>query len=73
MDYMIVGGTSGIGLATAKMAIAAGHSVTVAGRDATKCEAARAIGADAVQLDASNTFITGTVLDCDGGWKLRNS
>lgn len=52
MDYMIVGGTSGIGLATAKTAIAAGHAVTVAGRDAAKCEAARATGADAVQLDA---------------------
>jgi NAD(P)-dependent dehydrogenase (short-subunit alcohol dehydrogenase family) len=32
MKYIIVGGTSGIGLATAKMAIDAGHEVIAVGR-----------------------------------------
>jgi len=29
--------------------------------------------ASAIMLLATNTFITGTVLDCDGGWKLRSA
>jgi NAD(P)-dependent dehydrogenase (short-subunit alcohol dehydrogenase family) len=29
--------------------------------------------ASAIMLLTTNTFITGTVLDCDGGWKLRNA
>lgn len=54
MKYIVIGGTSGIGLATAKMAVQAGHSVIAAGRDAAKFAAAEAIGATAVQLDASD-------------------
>lgn len=29
--------------------------------------------ASAIMLLTANTFITGTALDCDGGWKLRNA
>lgn len=52
--YVIVGGTSGIGLETAQLAIEAGHSVTVAGRDPAKFDAARAIGAQPAELDAGD-------------------
>jgi len=54
MRYIIVGGTSGIGLATATLAIEAGHSVLAAGRDPAKFQAARAVGAETMQLDASD-------------------
>jgi len=54
MKYIIVGGTSGIGLATAKMAIDAGHSVLAVGRDPNKFGAAQAIGSATAQLDASD-------------------
>ena len=29
--------------------------------------------ADAILFVASNTFVTGSIIDCDGGWKLRNN
>jgi NAD(P)-dependent dehydrogenase (short-subunit alcohol dehydrogenase family) len=29
--------------------------------------------ASAIMLVTTNTFITGTILDCDGGWKLKNA
>jgi NAD(P)-dependent dehydrogenase (short-subunit alcohol dehydrogenase family) len=29
--------------------------------------------AAAIMLLTTNTFITGTILDCDGGWKLKNA
>lgn len=54
MKYIIVGGTSGIGLATARLAAEAGHSVMVAGRDPAKFAAARAAGATAARLDAGD-------------------
>lgn len=54
MKYIIVGGTSGIGLATAKMAIEAGHSVLAAGRDEAKFPEAESVGAKAAQIDASD-------------------
>lgn len=38
----ITGGSSGIGLATARLFIAEGASVAIAGRDATKLDAAAA-------------------------------
>ena len=38
---VIVGGSSGIGLAAAQSLIAAGHTVTITGRNATRLEAAR--------------------------------
>jgi NAD(P)-dependent dehydrogenase (short-subunit alcohol dehydrogenase family) len=54
MKYIIVGGTSGIGLATARKAIAAGNDVTVAGRDPSRFPAAQEFGATAVRLDAGD-------------------
>jgi NAD(P)-dependent dehydrogenase (short-subunit alcohol dehydrogenase family) len=54
MKYVVVGGTSGIGLAVAKAAVAAGHSVVAVGRDSAKFAAAEAVGATAAQLDASD-------------------
>ena len=54
---VIMGGTSGIGLATAQRLYANGMGVTVTGRDAKRAEAARgAIGghAKAIALDASD-------------------
>jgi NAD(P)-dependent dehydrogenase (short-subunit alcohol dehydrogenase family) len=29
--------------------------------------------AAAIMFVSSNTFVTGSIIDCDGGWKLRNS
>ncbi|WP_066098681.1 SDR family oxidoreductase [Xanthomonas massiliensis] len=54
MKYVIVGGTSGIGLAAAKAAVASGHEVVTASRDPGKFSNAQAIGALPVTLDASN-------------------
>jgi NAD(P)-dependent dehydrogenase (short-subunit alcohol dehydrogenase family) len=54
MKYIIIGGTSGIGLAAAKMAIEAGHEVVAVGRDPAKFDAARSIGATVAQLDAGD-------------------
>jgi NAD(P)-dependent dehydrogenase (short-subunit alcohol dehydrogenase family) len=28
--------------------------------------------AAAILFVAANTFVTGSIIDCDGGWKLRN-
>jgi NAD(P)-dependent dehydrogenase (short-subunit alcohol dehydrogenase family) len=55
MKYIIVGGTSGVGLATAKRAIESGHQVTVAGRDPARFAAAQAFGAIATKLDAGDS------------------
>ncbi|MFM9449039.1 SDR family oxidoreductase [Streptomyces acidiscabies] len=54
MRVVIMGGTSGIGLATAKALAADGAEVTVTGRDAARLEAARGIPATAVRLDATD-------------------
>jgi NAD(P)-dependent dehydrogenase (short-subunit alcohol dehydrogenase family) len=54
MKYIIIGGTSGIGLATAGLAVKAGHGVIAAGRDAAKFSAATAVGAVTAVLDASD-------------------
>lgn len=54
MKYIIVGGTSGIGLATAEYAVKAGYEVIAAGRDAAKFSAATAVGAVTAVLDASD-------------------
>lgn len=54
MKYIIIGGTSGIGLATASLAVKAGHQVIVAGRDEKKFEAARLAGATPASLDATD-------------------
>lgn len=54
MRYVIVGGTSGIGLATARLAVDAGHEVVAVGRDPSKFPAARSVGATTAQLDAAS-------------------
>ena len=54
MKYIVVGGTSGIGLAAAKMAVDAGHEVIAIGRDPAKFSAAQSIGATTAQVDALN-------------------
>jgi NAD(P)-dependent dehydrogenase (short-subunit alcohol dehydrogenase family) len=54
MRVVIMGGTSGIGLATAKALAADGAEVTVTGRDPARLEAARALPATAVRLDATD-------------------
>ncbi|KQZ30499.1 SDR family oxidoreductase [Duganella sp. Root1480D1] len=54
MRYIIIGGTSGIGLAAATMAVEAGHSVLAAGRDMGKFPDAQAAGAATAQIDASD-------------------
>jgi len=58
MKYIIVGGTSGIGLATAQMAVAAGHTVVAVGRDPAKFKAAQAVGAATAQLDVGDAATT---------------
>ena len=68
MKYIIVGGTSGIGLATAKMAVEAGHSVLAAGRDPGKFPAAQSIGATTAQLDASDIAATQHFFSAEGNF-----
>lgn len=29
--------------------------------------------ASAIMFVSANSFVTGTILDCDGGWKLKNA
>lgn len=55
---LIVGGSSGIGLASARELLALGHRVTIAGRDAKRLEAARqAVSGDLATavMDAAET------------------
>lgn len=54
MKYVIVGGTSGIGLAAAQAAVKDGHEVMTASRDPSKFSSAEAVGARAIQLDAAD-------------------
>lgn len=53
---VVLGGTSGIGLATARLLLERGKRVTVTGRDPQRVEAMRGLGAnvDAVVLDAAD-------------------
>jgi 3-oxoacyl-[acyl-carrier protein] reductase len=52
---LITGGTSGIGLATAKALAAAGARVAITGRDERRlADAARSIGAHAIRADVSS-------------------
>lgn len=54
MRALIMGGTSGIGRATAKRLAGAGMDVTVTGRDRAKLADLKGEGADAVQLDGTD-------------------
>jgi NAD(P)-dependent dehydrogenase (short-subunit alcohol dehydrogenase family) len=62
---VVVGGTSGIGLAAAIELCRAGAQVWVTGRTPDK-----AMGAAAVLFLVGNGFTTGAILDCDGGARL---
>lgn len=65
-SVIIIGGTSGIGLATAAAAAAEGAHVTVTGRDPARLAAARAQlgdGVEAVQLDAEDEAGTRKLLE----------
>ena len=54
MKAIIMGGTAGIGLATAERLMAAGAEVTVTGRDESRLAKVRDHVTDAVQLDGSD-------------------
>ncbi len=58
MRYIVIGGTSGIGLATVASARAAGHEVVAVGRDPNKFSAAKEFGATTWQLDATDSDAT---------------
>jgi NAD(P)-dependent dehydrogenase (short-subunit alcohol dehydrogenase family) len=63
---VIIGGSSGIGMATAKAAIGDGAAVTITGRSAERLDAARAElgdGANAVALDATDEAGTRALLE----------
>ena len=66
MKYIVIGGTSGIGLATAKMAVEAGHSVISAGRDPAKFAAAQSIGITTAQVDANDSGATQQFFSAQG-------
>lgn len=68
MKYIVVGGTSGIGLATAKLALDDGHEVVVAGRDPAKFFAAQALGVQARQLDAGDAAACAVFFKAEGGF-----
>lgn len=68
MKYIVVGGTSGIGLATVKMAIDAGHEVIAVGRDQAKFSVARSIGAVTAQVDAGNLMESQRFFDSQGAF-----
>jgi NAD(P)-dependent dehydrogenase (short-subunit alcohol dehydrogenase family) len=54
MRFVVIGGTSGIGLAAATLALGQGHEVLVAGRDKGKFAEAERLGLAAEPLDASD-------------------
>lgn len=68
---LIVGGSSGIGLATAKLAKDAGAVVTIAGRDKGRLDGALKLlgaGADARVLDATNDAAIAAFFTADPTW-----
>ena len=58
---VVIGGSSGMGLAVAKQSSQSGARVVIAGRSHDKLKAAAAL------MLMTNGFITGIVLDVDGG------
>jgi NAD(P)-dependent dehydrogenase (short-subunit alcohol dehydrogenase family) len=69
MRVLIMGGTSGIGLATAEMLTGDGAEVTVTGRDLDKLDRARARVARAEQLDGTDRAAVSTFLERFGSFE----
>ena len=68
MRYIVIGGTSGIGLATVAAARALGHEVVAAGRDPAWFAAVEALGAEAVALDAADPEAVTGFFAAQGGF-----
>jgi NAD(P)-dependent dehydrogenase (short-subunit alcohol dehydrogenase family) len=69
--FLIVGGSSGIGLATAAAAVAAGASVTIASRSQTKLDAALAELGDSVRavvLDTADDAAVENFFTAEEAW-----
>lgn len=66
MKYIVAGGTSGIGLATTRMAMDAGHEVIAVGRDPAKFSAAMSLGAATAKVDAANLAASRRFFDSRG-------
>jgi len=69
MRVLIMGGTSGIGLATAEMLTDDGAEVTVTGRDLDKLESARGRIARAEQLDGTDRAAVSAFLEQFGSFE----
>jgi NADP-dependent 3-hydroxy acid dehydrogenase YdfG len=71
---VIIGGSAGIGLETARLARAEGAEVILTGRDPQRLQhAADAVGARSTALAVhvmANTALTGATYDIDGGQQL---
>ena len=68
---LVVGGSSGIGFAAAKLAAQAGAKVTIASRDSGRLNAALTklgVGADARVLDATNQAAVDAFFKADPSW-----
>jgi NAD(P)-dependent dehydrogenase (short-subunit alcohol dehydrogenase family) len=71
MRYVVIGGTSGIGLASVAAARAAGHSVIAVGRDASKFARTAELGASTAQLDACDLDAARAFFDRCGAFDHR--
>jgi NAD(P)-dependent dehydrogenase (short-subunit alcohol dehydrogenase family) len=69
MQALIMGGTSGIGLATAELLTADGLDVTVTGRDAAKLERVRGLFEGAEQLDGTDRAAVSAFLERFGSFE----
>jgi NAD(P)-dependent dehydrogenase (short-subunit alcohol dehydrogenase family) len=63
---IVAGGSSGIGLATARMLQEAGGSVTVTGRNEAKLNSAKTLGLSVAQVDSSDTAALDTFFSSQG-------
>jgi NAD(P)-dependent dehydrogenase (short-subunit alcohol dehydrogenase family) len=69
MRVLIMGGTSGIGLATAELLTDDGAEVTVTGRDPAKLENARGVFAGAERLDGTDRAAVSAFLEGFGAFE----